>query len=81
MMDSTPRLEGSMSKLKGNLTLVGIGLSAIALLLLPTGLAGLLVIIGCGLVAVVWDNYTRMGMVGTISTRLWQWIDDRRYRK
>jgi hypothetical protein len=70
-----------MSKLKGNLTLVGIGLSAIALLILPTGLAGLLVIIGCGLVAVVWDNYTRMGMVGTISTRLWQWIDDRRHRK
>jgi hypothetical protein len=70
-----------MSKLKGNLTLVGIGLSAVALLILPTGLAGLLVIIGCGLVAVVWDNYTRMGIVGTISKRLGQWIDDRRHRR
>jgi len=70
-----------MSKLKGNLTLVGIGLSAIALLISSTGLAGLLVIIGCGLAAVVWDSYTRMGIVGTISTRLWQWLDDRRYRK
>jgi hypothetical protein len=49
-----------MSKLKENLTLVGVGLSAIVLLILPTWLAGLLVIIGCGL-AVVWDNYTRMG--------------------
>jgi hypothetical protein len=70
-----------MSKLKGNLTLVGIGLSAIALLIMPTGLAGLLVIMGCGLAAVVWDSHTRMGIVGTISTRLWQWLDDPRYRK
>jgi hypothetical protein len=70
-----------MSKNKTNLTLVGIGLSAIALLISSTGLAGMLVIIGCGLVAVVWDNYTRMGIVRTISTRLRQWIDDRRYRK
>ena len=42
-----------MSKHKQNFILVGVGLSAIAHLILPTGLAGLLVIMGCGLAAIV----------------------------